>query len=69
MKNTTDSTVEEDIGDITKQITVAWDERKTLRQIADETGLTTEVINRILKQILKNIVGKRVKPHEKEGYF
>ena len=64
MKNTTDSTVEEDIGEIKwKQAIAAWDEKKTLRQVADETGLKIEVVNKKLKLLQKTIVKQKFKDH------
>jgi hypothetical protein len=52
--DTTGTKVEEDIPEIKrKQIMDAWCELKPLRQIADETELAIEVVNRTLKKLLK----------------
>ncbi|MDQ5837244.1 MAG: hypothetical protein M3379_10735 [Acidobacteriota bacterium] len=55
--DTTGTKVEEDIPEIKrKQIIDAWGELKPLRQIADETELAIEVVNRTLKKLLKQAV-------------
>jgi predicted transcriptional regulator len=70
MKNRTDSTVEEDISEITrKEIIKAWKRGENLTRIAQEVGLPIKVINRNLKLIEKTFIEKGVKSHEKKSYF
>ena len=59
MKSSTDSTVEEDIGEIKReQIFIAWDEGKTLKQIAEEVDLPIKVVSRNLKRMQRPIIEK-----------
>jgi hypothetical protein len=65
-----DSTVEEDIGEIKReQIEDAWYERKPLRQIAEETGLPIEVVNRSIKRLEKALFGGKVQRHGQQGHL
>lgn len=70
MKNRTDSTVVEDISNITrKEIITAWKQGKNLIGIAQEVGLPIKVVSRNLKLIEKTLVEKGVKSHGKESYL
>lgn len=65
-----DSTVEEDIGDIKRaQIEEAWRRLKSLRQIADETGLPIEVVNRSIKRLEKALIGGKGQRHGQQGHL
>lgn len=53
MKNDTDSTVEDEIGDITLR---SWKEGKSLTQISEESGMPIETVARVLKEVQKTLI-------------
>lgn len=65
-----DSTVEEDVGEIKRaQIEEAWCKLKPLSQIADETGLPIEVVNRNIKRLEKALIGGKGQSHGQQGHL
>jgi hypothetical protein len=53
MKRDTDSTVEDEIGDITLRL---WKEGKSLSEISEESGEPLETIIRVLKELQKALM-------------
>jgi NADH:ubiquinone oxidoreductase subunit E len=77
MSKSTGNTVDEDISDIRKQISLevwreiirAWNDKKSLKQIAQASGVPIRIVSRVVKHAEKTFLEKEGRSHVHRSKF